>query len=31
MKCSEVQKHSVTLDIKCSLKNNTGDVKATGA
>lgn len=28
MKRAQVQKHSVALNIKRSLKNNTGDVKA---
>lgn len=28
MKWAQVQKHSVALNIKRSLKNNTGDVKA---
>lgn len=31
VRCAQAQEHNITLTIKCSLKSNTGDVKAIGA
>lgn len=31
VRCAQAQEHSITLNIKGSLKSNAGDVKAIGA